>query len=64
MSGSIGCGDEREGGRVCGEWGRDLSIRLRGTTDLAIIDVIKEKVRDGDYEFAIPHFFEERSMMI
>jgi hypothetical protein len=30
----------------------------RGKT-LAIIDEIREKVRDGDYEFAIPHFFEE-----
>lgn len=26
---------------------------------LAIIDEIREKVRNGDYEFAIPHFFEE-----
>jgi hypothetical protein len=26
---------------------------------VAIIDVIRRKVRDGDYEFAIPHFFEE-----
>ena len=26
---------------------------------MAIIDVIREKVRDGEYEFAIPHFFEE-----
>ncbi len=32
---------------------------LRGTTTLAIIDKIKEKVRAGDYEFAVPHFFEE-----
>jgi hypothetical protein len=24
-----------------------------------IIDVIRERVRDGEYEFAIPHFFEE-----
>jgi hypothetical protein len=30
----------------------------RGST-LAIIDVIREKVREGEYEFAIPHFFEE-----
>ena len=26
---------------------------------MAIIDVIRERVRDGEYEFAIPHFFEE-----
>jgi hypothetical protein len=26
---------------------------------VAIIDVIRQKVRDGEYEFAIPHFFEE-----
>jgi len=26
---------------------------------LAIIDVIREKVGSGEYEFAIPHFFEE-----
>ena len=26
---------------------------------LAIIDVIREKARNGEYEFAIPHFFEE-----
>ena len=26
---------------------------------MAIIDVIREKVRGGEYEFAIPHFFEE-----
>jgi len=26
---------------------------------LAIIDVIRRKVLDGDYEFAVPHFFEE-----
>ena len=26
---------------------------------MTIIDVIREKVRDGEYEFAIPHFFEE-----
>lgn len=26
---------------------------------MAIIDVIREKVRNGEYEFAIPHFFEE-----
>lgn len=26
---------------------------------MAIIDLIREKVRDGEYEFAIPHFFEE-----
>jgi len=31
---------------------------LRGTT-LAVIDVIRKKARGGDYEFAIPHFFEE-----
>jgi hypothetical protein len=32
---------------------------LRGTKNLPIIDVIREKVGNGDYEFAIPHFFEE-----
>ncbi len=26
---------------------------------MPIIDVIRERVRDGEYEFAIPHFFEE-----
>jgi hypothetical protein len=26
---------------------------------VTIIDVIREKVRNGEYEFAIPHFFEE-----
>jgi hypothetical protein len=26
---------------------------------LAIIDDIKSKVRDGEFEFAVPHFFEE-----
>lgn len=26
---------------------------------MAIIDVIRDRVRDGEYEFAIPHFFEE-----
>jgi hypothetical protein len=26
---------------------------------VAIIDVIRDRVRDGEYEFAIPHFFEE-----
>jgi hypothetical protein len=26
---------------------------------VGVIDVIREKVRDQDYEFAIPHFFEE-----
>ena len=39
--------------------GRFISRVERGTTTLAIIDVIREKVRDGNYEFAIPHFFEE-----
>ena len=24
-----------------------------------IIDTIRQKIRDGDYEFAIPHFLEE-----
>jgi uncharacterized protein DUF4258 len=32
---------------------------LRGGQALAIIDEIRKKVRDGEYEFAIPHFFEE-----
>lgn len=32
---------------------------MRGRTGLAVIDVIRQKVRDGEYEFAIPHFFEE-----
>ena len=26
---------------------------------MTIIERIRKKVRDGDYEFAIPHFFEE-----
>jgi len=26
---------------------------------LAVIDAIREKVRNQEYEFAIPHFFEE-----
>jgi hypothetical protein len=26
---------------------------------VAVIDVIREKVREQEYEFAIPHFFEE-----
>jgi Domain of unknown function (DUF4258) len=26
---------------------------------LTIIERIRKKIRDGDYEFAIPHFFEE-----
>jgi hypothetical protein len=26
---------------------------------LAVIDIIREKVREREYEFAIPHFFEE-----
>ena len=26
---------------------------------MAVIDVIREKVRSQEYEFAIPHFFEE-----
>ena len=26
---------------------------------MAIIDVIRDRVRGGEYEFAIPHFFEE-----
>src|SRR6266566_3940003 len=26
---------------------------------LADIEIMREQVRDGDYEFAIPHFFEE-----
>jgi len=26
---------------------------------LAIIDTLREKVRDHDYEFTVPHFFEE-----
>lgn len=27
--------------------------------ELAVIDIIRQKVLDGDYEYAIPHFFEE-----
>ena len=30
--------------------------RLIGGSTLAIIDVIRKKVRDGEYEFAVPHF--------
>ncbi len=26
---------------------------------MAIIDTIRQKIRNSDYEFAIPHFFEE-----
>ena len=26
---------------------------------MATIDKIKEKLKNGEYEFAIPHFFEE-----
>lgn len=26
---------------------------------MAVIDIIREKVRDQEYEFAIPHFLEE-----
>ena len=26
---------------------------------MAVIDIIREKVRNQEYEFAIPHFFEE-----
>ena len=26
---------------------------------MAVIDIIREKVRKQEYEFAIPHFFEE-----
>jgi hypothetical protein len=26
---------------------------------LAIVDIIREKTRNGEYEFALPHFFEE-----
>ena len=26
---------------------------------MTIIERIRKKIRDGDYEFAIPHFFEE-----
>jgi hypothetical protein len=36
-----------------------LSKRLRGTRTLAIIDIVRGKVREGEYEFATPHFFEE-----
>jgi hypothetical protein len=32
---------------------------LRRISYLAIIDVIRKKVLEGEYEFAIPHFFEE-----
>lgn len=32
---------------------------MRGDFALAIIDVIRDKVQSGEYEFAIPHFFEE-----
>jgi hypothetical protein len=27
--------------------------------NLAIIDIIRQKVADGEYEFTLPHFFEE-----
>ena len=37
---------------------RDSRESSRGKA-LTIIDEIREKVRDGEYEFAIPHFFEE-----
>jgi len=34
--------------------------RSRGKkATLALIDIIRKKVRNGEYEFAIPHFFEE-----
>ncbi len=26
---------------------------------MAIIDIIRQKVTDGEYEFTLPHFFEE-----
>ena len=32
---------------------------MRGILSLAIIDLIKQRVREGNYEFTIPHFFEE-----
>lgn len=32
---------------------------MRRLSYLAIINVIRKKVREGEYEFAIPHFFEE-----
>jgi hypothetical protein len=28
---------------------------------MAVIDIIREKMRNQEYEFAIPHFFEEMS---
>jgi hypothetical protein len=33
--------------------------KKRKTRSLAVIDTIREKVRNQEYEFAIPHFFEE-----
>jgi hypothetical protein len=33
--------------------------KKRKTRSLAVIDTVREKVRNQEYEFAIPHFFEE-----
>ena len=30
-----------------------------GEKNLAVIDILREKVRDQEYEFTSPHFFEE-----
>jgi hypothetical protein len=35
------------------------SKEKRKTRSLAVIDIIREKVRNQEYEFAISHFFEE-----
>jgi hypothetical protein len=42
-----------DGAKICGKTKRRFS--------LAIVDIIREKTRNGEYEFAIPHFFEEMS---
>jgi hypothetical protein len=33
--------------------------KLEGGSAPAIIDAVREKTRNGEYEFAIPHFLEE-----
>ncbi len=33
--------------------------RASGKNAMAVIDAIRKKVRDQEYEFTIPHFFEE-----
>ena len=38
-------------------YGLPLLVRRRDT--LSVIDKIRKKVIDREYEFAIPHFFEE-----